>query len=437
MRKFVLYCLLGIPAAALAQRQDTPTMDAIGATALYAADPTLTGSGVNIAQVESAPSPLQFEVNPGSPGQPDHLFTWRSTSGSAAAFPNAVGSESGHSDVVAENLYGEYTGIAPGVRHVNNYETRWFYPNIIVANAATACPVFNQSFEFGVHDPLEDLEYDNYIATYNTIVVSGVGDGGAIDSPSDCYNGIGVGAQGGASSTGPTADGRCKPDITAPSSATSFSTPLVSAAAALLIQEGRRLKVDATAAVDARTIKALLLTGAVKPSGWSSTTTAPLDPTYGAGVLNVFNSWQEMVGGRFGPAPARLAAPGHPPLLSGTAITASRGWDLRAITNSGAHAGISHYRVTTSASGALIATVTWQKQIHTAAINNLFLYAYDSSGNLLGSSVSTVDNVQHLYLTGLAPGTYEIQVVKATGAPGAPGDVTPSVTYALAWDFGR
>jgi hypothetical protein len=437
MTKFVFLCLLCGPVAGLAQRQDTPTMDAIGATALYAADPTLTGSGVNIAQVESAPSPLQFEVNPGSPGQPARLFTWRSTTGTAANFPNAVGSESGHAGVVAENLYGEYTGIAPGVRHVNNYETNYFYPAIIVASAETACQVFNQSFEFGAHNARQNLEYDNYIARYNTVVVSGVGDGGGIDSPSDCYNGIGVAAQGGSSSTGPTADGRCKPDITAPASATSFSTPLVSAAAALLIQEGGRLKVDATAAVDARSIKALLLNGAVKPSGWTHTSTAPLDPGYGAGVLNVFNSYEEMVGGKFGPAPERLAASGHAPLVSGTTINAGRGWDLRGIANANGASGISHYRVSTGSSGALIATVVWDRQYGEAAINNLFLYVYDSGGNLLGSSISTVDNVQQLYLTGLAAGTYEIQVVKATGRPGIVGDVTPSVSYAIAWDFGR
>jgi hypothetical protein len=437
MTRFLLFCLLSAPMAALAQRQFSPTMDTIGATALFALDPTLTGSGVNLAQVESAPSPLQFEVNPGSPGQPARLFTWRSTVGVASDFPNRLGSESGHSDVVGEDLYGEYTGIAPGVRHVNNYETNYFYPNLVVPEIATNCQVFNQSFEFGPHSAIQDLEYDDYIARFNTIVVSGIGDGGPILSPSDCYNGIAVAAQGGSSSTGPTADGRCKPDIAAPAGETSFSTPLVSGAAALLIQEGRRLKVNASAAVDARTIKALLLNGAAKPSGWTATSTAPLDPNTGAGVLNVYNSYEEMVGGRFGPQPQRLSAPSHAPLLTGTAIAASRGWDLRGITNSGTDAGISHYRITTGATGALIATLVWDRPYRERSINNLFLYAYDSSGNLLASSISTVDNVQELYLTGLAAGTYEIEVVKATTRYGAPGNIRPSDIYALAWDFGR
>jgi hypothetical protein len=437
MKKALLLCLLYGPMAALAQRQDTPAMDAVGATALYTLDPTLTGSGVNVAQIESAASPLQFEVNPGSPGQPETLFTWHSRAGLAGIFPNRAGTESGHSDVVAEALYGEYTGIAPGLRHVMNYDTDYFFPVIMVSEVGIPYAIFNQSFEFGDHNATQDLVYDDYIARYSTIVVSGVGDGGAILSPSDCYNGIGVAAQGGASSTGPTADGRCKPDITAPATETSFSTPLVSGAAALLVQEGRRLKVNATAAVDARTIKALLLTGAVKPNGWSHTQTAPLDPNTGAGVLNVYNSCEEMAGGRFGPVPERLSAPGHPPLVSGTAITADRGWDLRGIINLGNNVGISHYRITTGSNGALIATLVWNKGYGQSGINNLFLYAYDSSGNLLGSSTSTADNVQQLYLTGLGPGIYEIQVIKATNRGGTPGNVTAAEIYALAWDFGR
>ena len=175
----------------------------------------------------------------------------------------------------------------------------------------------------------------------------------------------------------------------------------------------------------------------MKPVGWSHTAAAPLDPTYGAGVLNVCNSYEEMIGGRFGPAPARLSAPSHAPLLSGTAIQAQRGWDYRGITSNTTEVGISHYRFAVSGTGALIATLVWDKWFGAKAINRLSLYAYDSGGNLLGSSTSAVDNVQHLYVTGLQPGTYEIQVVKTTGRTGEPGVVGPSETYSLAWDFER
>jgi hypothetical protein len=48
-----------------------------------------------------------------------------------------------------------------------------------------------------------------------------------------------------------------------------------------------------------------------------------------------------------------------------------------------------------------------------------------------------VDNVQHVYLTGLAAGTYEIEVEKTAGRVGTAGAVTEAEVYALAWDFER
>ncbi len=435
MNRVLLFCaLMGLGGRVVCGQG---TLDTIGVTALLGLDPTLTGSGVIVAQIETAPSPLEFEVNPGSPGQPVKLFAYRSTLGGASKFPNSVGSESPHADSVAEDLYGLDTGVAPGLQHVANYEERYFVPAVIDAQAPVASRVFNQSFEFGPHNAAQDQAYDDYIAEYGTVVASGVGDGGAILSPADCYNGLGVAAYGGASSTGPTADGRCKPDITAPASATSFSTPLVSGAAAILIETGRRQGVNAAAAIDARTVKALLLSGAVKPQGWTNSTTAPLDHIYGAGILNVYNSYEELTGDRHGPIASGLSKTGHPPLAGGAVIDAQRGWDYRSIVSDATRAGVNHYRITTSAAGALIATVAWEKGFGAGGINRLELYVYDSNGNLLGSSISAVDNVQHVWVTGLAAGTYEIEVVKIGGAPGSPGMVSGREVYALAWDFGR
>src|SRR6185436_17639641 len=96
---------------------------------------------------------------------------------------------------------------------------------------------------------------------YGTVFVCGAGNGGPVSSPATAYNVIAVGAYGGPSSSS-TVDGRSKPDITAPASFTSFSTPLVSGAAALLSQAAARNDGGAGTAVsagDVKTIKALLL----------------------------------------------------------------------------------------------------------------------------------------------------------------------------------
>ena len=78
---------------------------------------------------------------------------------------------------------------------------------------------------------------------------------------------------------GPTDDGRSKPDITAPGGFTSYSTPYVSGCAAILMQAAARGDGGSgtqTSAGDIRTVKALLLNGATKPTGWSHTSTQPL-----------------------------------------------------------------------------------------------------------------------------------------------------------------
>src|SRR4051794_2892030 len=64
--------------------------DAIGLDALRAADPTLNGAGVRVAQVEAGgPGPvLSFEVNPGAINQPSLPFTYYSTNGTATSFNN-------------------------------------------------------------------------------------------------------------------------------------------------------------------------------------------------------------------------------------------------------------------------------------------------------------------------------------------------------------
>jgi hypothetical protein len=67
-------------------------------------------------------------------------------------------------------------------------------------------------------------------------------------------------------------------------------------------------------------------------------------------------------------------------------------------------------------------------------INDLDLFLFDAASNtLVLSSQSLVDNVEHLFLPGLRPGRYDLQVFKHGGSAGR---VTTAETYALAFDFG-
>jgi hypothetical protein len=344
--------------------------------------------------------------------------------------------------------YGNPNGVATNPAAIDNYEAQYFYDTIVSPLAAGAAQLVNQSFTFGpVTASLQqaiDATYDNYAATYNTLFCSGSGNGGTVAPPATAYNGLGVGAYGGLSSAGPTADnGRAKPDLTAPGEVTSFSTPLVVGAAALLQQAGARGDggSDSRAATDARTIKALLLNSAVKPGDWATTNGSPLDPRYGAGILNVFNAYSQLTGGQHGCSETTQVPAGgaHAPGSGGGVVASARGWDFSTNTSSPSNDGVSHYYFDLSDPAATAytatATLVWQKQANKAAINDLNLYLYDrASGSLMAASTSAVDNVEHLWVPQLPPGRYDLQVWKAGG--GNPGKrVSNSEAYAVAFDF--
>ena len=423
-------------------------VDDIGLTQLRALDPSLTGSGVNVGQAEAdadAGAADSFEVNPGTVGQPASLFSYISGAGTVnGIFPNAVGTESGHADQVGANFYGTSSGVAPGVAHVDNYDASYFYNTIVVGQTTIQAKVVNQSFVFTGLTTLQQQQveqnYDNFTARYGTLFVDGAGNSGTPSAPSTAYNSIAVGAYGGSSAVGPTSDGRSKPDITAPGSATSFSTPLVSGAAAILIQAGLRGDGGAgtsTTATDHRTVKALLLNGAVKPADWFHSDTQPLDPRYGTGVLNVYNSYLELRGGQH-PFIVTTTGSSHAPPTTASNEPTTRGWDLNTIAPSGSPSqdATNHYFFDlTSPAGSnfqFTGTLTWDRQLNQAGITNLDLYFYDALTNvLIGSSVSTVDNVEHLFLPKLTSGRFDLEVFyNGASRIGGGGE-----TYALAFDF--
>jgi hypothetical protein len=242
---------------------------------------------------------------------------------------------------------------------------------------------------------------------------------------------------------GPTLDGRSKPDIVAPASLTSFSTPLVAGSAAILAQGGSRGDGGAgtaAAATDVRVSKALLLNGAEKPAGWTNTSAAPLDPRHGAGVLNVLNAYRQLRGGKHSPAVSVSIALGdaHPPPDNTNNISVRRGWDFTAISSSVTRDAVNHYFFDLSGESNRLFTFTgtlvWERQHNEIAINDLDLFLFNADSNtLVASSQSAVDNVEHLFVDGLPPGRYNLQVFKNGGVIKR---VSNSETYALVFDFG-
>jgi hypothetical protein len=440
LRKLSCLLLLGFgPFAGTAADLDT-----IGVTLLWQVDPFLRGDGVPVALAEAASTNggTDFEVNPVVVNQPPSLFTYFSAAGTASTFPNNVGTESTHANRVAGNFFGATSGVAPHVSHVDNYEAERFANYYIVPNRAIQARVVNQSFSFGTNQQSDvDRVYDNYAINRGTLFVSVVGNGGPVTPPGTAYNGISVGVVGFPSSVGPSHDGRCKPELVAPAQtggANSFSAPYVAGAAAVLLQAGARGDggADITAAQNLRTVKALLINGAVKPANWTNNTTRPLDLRYGSGVLNAFNSWSQLRGGKRPFIESTTAAQGqpHPPGANAGNVAVHAGWDQNSIaTPSGTDMRINHYyfALTGTNEYTLTATLVWNRQEDRDTINNLDLYLYDAeTDGELRASISTVDNVEHLYVPRLAPGRYDLQVLKRRS-----GQVSNSETYALAFEF--
>jgi hypothetical protein len=433
-----------------------PYLDTMGVTLLRAFGTNLNGAGIRIGQPEADyTSTNDWEVDPPNVAQPVSLFTYYTNGATSTMFPNTLGVDSAHADNVGQCLYDFYTGAATNVAHVDNAFADDYYNDYISQNKLLPVnvtdAVVSQSFTFGgvgagTQETI-DSAYDNYSVQYKTLFVSAACNysiNPTVSPPGTSYNCISVGAYLGDSSYGPTIDnGRCKPDMVAVTptgwNETSFSTPLVAAAAAIMMQAGLRGDggKDTNSAANMITVKALLLNGAVKPANWKHTPPEPLDTNYGVGVLNVFNSYEQLAGGKHNDnfstnIPAGTA---HPPVSTTASMAVLNGWDFNTNTSSATQDGVNHYffnitNNTTNVTFTLTATLNWNRHQNTTGINNLALYLYNAANsNLVASSTSVVDNVQHVYLPKLAQGRYDLQVWKAGGAA----IVSDSEPYALAW----
>ena len=236
------------------------------------------------------------------------------------------------------------------------------------------------------------------------------------------YNAISVGLTDGNHSTGTTTlevTGRVKPEIVAPFSVTSFATPLVSSAGAMLRQN---------APANGRhsvSLKAMLLAGATKDqfANWSRTTTRPLDAHFGAGQLNVFHGYHILAAGQ--------------QAASNAVSVSGRGWDYN---TTGAVGRQYFFDIPAGdTSTRLSAVLTWNRIIAetvsgpawgspSSEVPDLALRIYAATGFtkgvLLDESISAVDNVEHLYAPILPPGRY---VMEVTGTQ-------TGIAFGLAWN---
>jgi hypothetical protein len=407
---------------------------------------TPNGAGVPVAQIEAPEGPGIYAANPSNAdGRPGFTMTFNGTT-------TVPGSFSGHANGVA-GVFWANGSMGSGITNVDAWDANAWINTTLLESGTNLPPstylpkVSNHSYIAEIDPPGTPngffqadaerilLRSDYLVDRARHIMVVGAGNNGST-TPSALfgsgYNSIAVGRADGGGGQGITSiagAGRVKPDLVAPIGSVSNATPVVAAAAALLVQTAG----STTFADRPQTIKAVLMAGARKSDfdsaaggPWSQTTTRPLDARFGAGMVNVNNSHQILTAGR--------------QAASSSSVVAQTGWDFNTIVTSVPTAERRYFFDVQSSTfdQTFSAVLSWHREFQDGNADqfsfadlNLRLYSSNDTFDLVGTplieSLSPVDNVEHLWLAnGLAVGRYAI-VVDANGS---------AVTeYAIAWQF--
>ncbi|MDK1032119.1 MAG: PEP-CTERM sorting domain-containing protein [Planctomycetia bacterium] len=392
-----------------------------------------TGAGVDVSQVEAEDPEDSGNYAPDASNaqftSPNKTFTLMS----------GASGTSNHATTVGRNFYGKTTSISPGILIIDNWLAGdWLFSGFLKTGSSDEPAVETRRIQnsswigsSASEDALRRFDYtinrDNYVA----VVALNNGSGTSIPALlAHNYNGITVGRSDGNHSRGTTTfdvSGRVKPDIVAPRTATSYATPVVGAAAALLLET-----VDNNASLanagNSEAIKAILMAGATKDEfpGWDRTTTRPLDEIYGAGELNIYNSYHILVAGE--------------QEASVVQDVDAIGWVFDATPADTADKLYYFFEVDAGESISDFSVILAWNRIITdgqpgganwgspdASLADLDLKLYDATGftlgSLLDSSLSDVDNVEHIFQELLGSGRYALEISSDTA----------NMDFAIAW----
>lgn len=347
------------------------------------------------------------------------------------------GKVSGHASATATIIYGD-KGLAPGIRDVLCFETtHWLGAGFLNAHddlpPGLASPVrlFTCSWISDDDRFAQDVlaRVDQVIDQQGIVVVAGVNNGQGSSLPpvlAGGWNVIAVGNDDGDSSTGPTGSpqpGRAKPDLVAPGGLTSFATPAVASLVARLMETADVQGIERI--IQPLAIKAILMASAEKPQGWRQPMHRPLDDRFGAGVPRMDTSYH-MLNHR----------------LEAQSLPSPAGWDYREITPGQT---MSYRLLVAEPLKEFSVVLTWHRRVEsrlvpssrstglerqfTSRLADLDVVVLRSDTQQfveLAASRSRIDNVEHVYLTDLPPGRYDILVTRRD-------DLPESWDYALAW----
>lgn len=371
-----------------------------------------TGTNITVSHIEAPPDGTNY--------MPDiSLMEFL-----GKTFTNISASATGvsdHATGVGQYFYGTNTSIAPDINSIYNYEvSHWLGSGFLWSGSANEPAVEtnriqNHSWIGTGTNAVRRLDYaidhDGFTA------IAGLNNSTSTPIPqifAHCYNAISVGRSDGQHSTGYTTfegPGRTKPEIVvpklSPQNKTSYCVPVVGAAAALLMETADNNSA-LTNANKPQCIKAILLAGATKDEfpSWERTPARPLDETYGAGELNIYNSYHVLSAGE--------------QEASTTSLVERLGWDFCSIpgnTNALYFFQVPESNVMTRFS----AIVTWHREITNGpplylpeSLADLNLHLHEVTNftlsSLIDSSTSGVDNVEHIYRRNMCSGRYALEI---------------------------
>jgi hypothetical protein len=446
--------------------------DDIGFTALNGAlgGSIPTGAGVIVSQVEAGS--VSGGVNYYLPFLPNPTADEFKNKTIIPTLPSS--GVSGHATTVGTYFYGNLTSIAPGIKSIYGYDVdNWLLSGFLDTNGGqpliSSARVANHSwigyfslYKDGPVDPppnadaLKRLDWVINRDEYIQVVGMNNGSGPAsIPLLGSAFNAIAVGLSSGSSQHGSydlgiapyNTVGRTRPDLVAPSDATSWGTPMVSAAAALLVEVGHKnpgLSTDPAVqsttnrigntiynAERSEVIKAALMAGASRSAiiGYTKNTDNGLNNVYGAGQLNIYNSYY-------------LIAAGEQNSLQDASSTKGAigryGFDYDPYfggLNSSNRAASYYFKALNA--GEITASLVWNLAVGaqeeydaSATFYHLGLYLYDLSDlvNPVAFAASDLDNTENLWYSLFANHDYLLQVKALTGT-------NFLWDYGLAWDI--
>ena len=436
------------------------------------------GSGIPVTQGEAGGDPPVYMPDVTIEELAGKAITDKSGS-------NQANSTSGHATSVGKRFYGSSTSIAPAINTVNIYDANaWLNSGYLWANSSSSEPrsvsdrIANHSWIGDSSDNSVDLivvkRVDWVIDNDEFIHAVGLKNATSTNLPmlGAAFNVIAVGATDGVhgrstpSLAAPYVSGRTRPELVAPFSTTSSATPVIAAAAALLVEVGHAVPSLSSApatsnragstiytAERSEVIKTVLMAGADRVTNNSTNPDSAtpkditdyrvalanqsangLDVRFGAGQVNIYNSFHILMGGEqnsledggagigsygFDYAPAfGGAGKGRGSNVTGSytfstgsspvMLTAALGWNVDVVNNN---------------SGTFLGAATLYDM-------DLRLYDETDGGHVpVAESVSAIDNTENIWAQLEAGKDYLLEVAPKMGQAAFEWD------YAIAWQL--